>query len=50
MPPTIVCAGTLRMTTALAPISESFPIFIPPIILAPQHISTLSPIIGASSA
>ncbi len=46
-PATILLLGTSFTTTALAPMSTLSPTVMPPITLAPQHTSTLSPITGA---
>lgn len=46
MPPTIALSGISLVTTAFAPTSTLFPMHTFPIILAPQHTTTLFPNIG----
>lgn len=50
IPATMQWSGMSFTTTALAPITTSFPIFTPPITFAPQHTVTSSPIVGHSSS
>lgn len=45
-PTATLLSGMSLTTTAPAPIMTSFPTFTFPIILAPEHITTLFPIVG----